>query len=161
MFKATRELIKLRQPYTNSIGLVSVRRVSGGEPRRCYDNSCRYIENNKESKIVSGWYVNKWDKASNTCLIVSHYWNIDSNGVFIDSTPAPLELLDGEYVIDSDIGLFANENGDLLLSELCSSIIINGSNITGVDFREQGKVYRKFNDFSTKSLFAELNESSN
>lgn len=157
MFKATRELIKLRQPFTNSLGLVSVRRISGGELRRCYDNSCRFIENNKESKIVSGWYVNKWDKTTNSCLIVSHYWNIDKDGLFVDTTPAPLELLDGEYVVDSEIGSFANENGESLLSELCSSIIITGSKITGVDFREHGKVYRTFKDFRVKTLFSELN----
>ena len=157
MFRATRELIKLRQPFTNSLGLVSVRRVSGGEPRRCYDNSYRFTENNKGSKIVSGWYVNKWDKTTNSCLIVSHYWNIDKDGVLIDSTPAPLELLGGEYVADSEIGSFANENGESLLSELCSSIIITGSKITGVDFREHSNVYRTFKDFRVKTLFAELN----
>ena len=157
MFRATRELIKLRESYTNSIGLVSVRRIGGGEPRRCYDNAFRFTENNKQSKIVSGWYVNKWDKKTDSCLIVSHYWNIDKNGDFIDSTPAPLELLDGEYVADSELGIFANDNGDSLMSELCSSILINGSNITGVDFREHGKVYRTFKDVRVKTLFAELN----
>ena len=157
MFRATRELIKLRQPYTSSIGLVSVRRIDGGEPRRCYDNSFRFTEINKQSKIVSGWYVNKWDTTTNSCLIVSHYWNIDMNGVFTDSTPAPLELLGGEYVADSELGIFANDNSHALMSELCSSILINGSNITGVDFREHGKVYRTLKDFHVKTLFAELN----
>jgi hypothetical protein len=157
MFKATRELIKLRQPFTNSIGHVSVQRISGGEPRRCYDNSCRFVENNLNSKIVSGWYVNKWDKTTNSCLIVSHYWNIDKDGIFFDSSPAPLELLGGEYVVDCEIGSFANENRHLLMSELCSSILITGSKITGVDFREHGKVYRTFKDFRVKTLFAELN----
>jgi len=160
MYKATRELIKLRQPHSESlISKVSVNRINTGEPKWCYDNACFLHENDPSIQIISGWFVNKWDLNTSSCLIVSHYWNIDSNGQFIDSTP--MDDTEGEYVVDTDLGIFAALNYDSLQSSLCSSILIKEDEILGVDFREQGKVYRKFNDFSTKSLFAELNESSN
>ncbi len=156
MFKATRELIKLRQPHSNAIiEKVYVNRIDGGERNRCFDNASRIYDQNKRLKIVSGWFVNAWNKTSNSCLILAHYWNVDEQGIFFDSSP--MDDLSGEYVVDSEIGIFASQNFDSLKSDVWSSLIFNNSNILGVDFREQGKEHRKMENFDTKSLFAELN----
>jgi hypothetical protein len=156
MFKATRELIKLRQPHSNAlVEKILVRQIVGGQPRRCYENACWLNDIHASNKVVSGWLVNKWDKSTNSCLIVSHYWNINPEGDYVDCSPK--DGADHEYVIDSEIGVFASLNYDKLFSSVCSSIVIKESSILGVDFREEGKVYRTFKDFSINSLFSEFN----
>ena len=155
MFKATRELIKLRQPFAKAmVERVVVKRIGGGDPRRCYENACLLNEKNPKHKIVSGWFVNSYDKLSKSCLIVAHYWNVDESGNFLDSS-LENDLL-GEYVIDSEIGFFASMNEEKLESNVCSSILFRDNEILGVDFRENGKVFRNFKDFSIESLFAEF-----
>lgn len=156
MYKATRSLIKLRQPHSNAlVEKVFVRRIEGGVKRQCYENACLLFEKNKNYKIVSGWFVTEWDKFASSCLALSHYWNIDETGNFVDCSP--MENLSAEYVIDSEIGIFSSQNFDKLKSNVCSSIIFKTDSISGVDFRESGKVYRLFKDFSVDSLFSELN----
>jgi hypothetical protein len=155
MYKITRELIKIRKPYNEFIEHVHVKKIGGGEPKRCFENASKLNDENPKLKIVSGWFVNKWNKETNSCYIIAHYWNVDENDNFIDSSIE--QEIEGEYVADGEIGIFAQNNYDALLSSVCSSILVRGNKFIGVDFREHGKVFREFNDFSTKSLFAELN----
>lgn len=155
MYKITRELIKIRKPYNEFIEHVNVKKIGGGEPRRCYENACRLNDENPNLKIVSGWFVNKWELETNSCFIIAHYWNADEKDNFIDCSIE--QETEGEYVVDGDIGIFAQNNYDNLLSSVCSSILVQNNKFIGVDFREHGKVFREFKDFSTKSLFAELN----
>ena len=157
MYRVTRDLIKLRQKYSETVvEKVLVNKIGGGISRRCYENSVLLIEQHPDYKIVSGWFVNKWDIETNSCLVVSHYWNLNEKGIFIDSSI--MESVEGEYVIDSEIGVFANENYEKLHSSVCSSLLFKNNSIIGVDFREEGKVYRTYKDFSINSLFLEFNQ---
>jgi hypothetical protein len=154
VYKATRELIKLRQPHSvAALEKVIVNRIEGGEPRRCYDNACLLNDTDSTLKIISGWYVTRWNKLSNSCLVLAHYWNVDEHGNFIDCSP--MDDVEGEYVVDSEIGVFSSMNHDELLSNVCSSLLFSKDKILGVDFRKMGKEYRDISDFSTESLFAE------
>jgi hypothetical protein len=154
MYRATRELIKIRQPHSIAVlEKLTVNRIVGGSPRQCYDNACLLNDNDPSLKIVSGWYVTRWDKLSKSCLILAHYWNIDSNGNYIDCSP--MDDVEGEYVVDSEIGIFASINYDKLHSSICSSLLLSNNGISGVDFREHGKVYREFKSFRTEDLFSE------
>jgi hypothetical protein len=155
MYKITRDLIKIRKPHNEFIEHVNVKQIGGGEPKRCYENACKLNDENPKLKIVSGWFVNKWDTEKKSCYIIAHYWNLDENDNFIDISIEP--ETEGEYVADGEIGIFAQNNYDALLSSVCSSIFVQDNKFIGVDFREHGKIFREFKDFSTKSLFAELN----
>jgi hypothetical protein len=84
---------------------------------------------------------------------LAHYWNVDEHGNFIDCSP--MDDVEGEYVVDSEIGVFSSMNHDELLSNVCSSLLFSKDKILGVDFRKMGKEYRDISDFSTESLFAE------
>lgn len=154
MFKATRRLIELRQPHSVAvIEQVAVHKIEGGQPRQCFENACSVYDSDPSFKIVSGWYVNRWNKDAGNCLIVAHYWNVDAQGIYVDCSP--MDDTEGEYVIDSEIGVFASQNSDRLLSNVCSSIILANDKILGVDFRELGKEYRVFENLSNECLFSE------
>jgi len=155
MYRATRELIKLRQPHSVAlVEQVTVHKIEGGTSRRCFENACLVNHNDPSLKIVSGWYVNQWNKDSNNCLIVAHYWNVDEQGIYVDCSP--MDDTNGEYVIDSEIGIFASMNSQKLLSNVCSSILLSNNGILGVDFRENGKEYRNFESLRTECLFSEF-----
>ena len=132
MFKATRELIKARQPHTDYVvEKVFVKSIKGGIANKCFENACDYDENHPGSKTVSGWIVNKFDERTNSTAIIQHFWNITPDGDFIDSTPNIEE--DVEYVIDTEITAFGQENYDYIDSCVCSSLLYQKNQFYLVD----------------------------
>ena len=123
MYKATRSLIKLRQPHSKAlVEKVFVRRIEGGVQRQCYENACLLFEKNKNYKIVSGWFVTEWDKVTSSCLALSHYWNVDEAGNFVDCSP--MKNISAEYVIDSEIGIFSSQQYEVMfVHQLFSKMI--------------------------------------
>ena len=152
MFKATREFIKYRQPHTiYELEVVIVNKTNSAIANKCYDNA--YDECNKGivSKIISGWIVNRFDSATNSTAIVQHWWNIDSNGNYYDTTPC----IDNnfEYVVDCVISEYGHEHFNELKDMVASSLLY-----------KEGKFYaiRKFNgklnskqmpNLSTENIF--------
>ena len=119
MFKATRELIKARQIHTKCrMKVVSVKQIGGGGSNDCFSNACDYKEKNKRNHVVSGWLVNKYDPRSNATGINQHFWNINEDGVFEDTSPnVPSEC---EYVIDMDIWAYGQLNYNKINNFICS-----------------------------------------
>lgn len=158
--KAKRRLIRLRQPHSKmNVEAVGVQRVSGGQEGRCFDNARLFCANNSQYDIVSGWFVNRWDKNTNSCLILAHYWNVGQCNDYIDSTP--LHDFNGVYVIDREIGIYANLHKIKLFSVVCTSILFEKNAMSGVDMAEGGMEvkYRTLDDLSAKSLFVEIQSS--
>jgi hypothetical protein len=152
MFKATRELIKARQKYTNFVvEVVSVNQIYGGRVNDCFNNACAYTENNKGCGVVSGWLVNKYDPFSNSTAILQHFWNINENGVFVDTTPY-IES-ECEYVIDVDISIYGQAHFDEINNCVCSSLWFKDGRFKTVDLIEGKLVRKEINALKTKNLF--------
>ena len=156
MYKATRELIKARQHYSDAvIEVVNVKRLGGADARRCYDNACKVIETTPNTFIVSGWIVCKFNTDLRHTEILQHYWNVDSDGNFFDTTE--IGDVNAEYVVDSEIGTYIQAHYDEYTSDVCSSLILkeNGA-LVAMDFLQEGTVFREIENLSTPSLFSSL-----
>jgi len=156
MYKATREFIKLRQPYSDAmIEVVSVKRIGCEDARFCYDNACKVIDVQANTFIVSGWIVCKFSIENKHTEILQHYWNVDESGGHFDTTE--LGKIDVEYVVDSEISLYIQKHYDDYTSDVCSSLLLNDDgSLSAMDFLETGTVFREIDDLSTPSLFSSL-----
>lgn len=121
MYKATRELIKARQVHTNFVvQVVTVKNIGGGRKNDCFNNACDYLEKTR-CKIVSGWLVNRYDHFTNSTEIIQHFWNTNEEGIFVDTTP--IMQGDFEYVIDTDLLIYCQDNLDDINNCVCSSLL--------------------------------------
>jgi hypothetical protein len=152
MYRATRELIKKRQMHTNyMVEVVSVVKIGGGDANDCFNNACAYQEKNKRCGFVSGWLVNKYDPISNSTAILQHFWNINEEGVFVDTTPN-IES-DCEYVIDADISIYGQEHYDEINNCVCSSLWLKDGRFKTVDLIEGKLVENEISELKTENLF--------
>ena len=153
MFKATRELIKARQTHTDFVvEVVSVKQIGGGFVNDCFNNACTYLENSKDTRVVSGWLVNKFDTKSNSTAIIQHFWNVDVlSGEYIDTTPLiPSEV---EYVIDVDISIYGQEHFDDINNCVGSSLLFKDGKFKTVDLIEGRLVEKNISKLITENLF--------
>ena len=152
MFKATRELIKARQFHTNFVvEVVSVKQIHGGKANDCFNNACEYIERNEGCSVVSGWLVNKYDAWSNSTAIIQHFWNVNENGIFIDTTPnIPSEC---EYVIDVDISIYGAEHFNEITNCVASSLWLKNGKFSTVDLINDKRFVNKISELKTENLF--------
>jgi hypothetical protein len=152
MFKATRELIKARQIYTDYVvEVVSVKQIHGGSANDCFNNAWEYIEKNKLCKVASGWLVNKYDAKSNSTEIIQHFWNINEQGIFVDTTP--LIEAEYEYVIDSDLSIYGQEYFDEIDNCVGSSLLLKDGKFSTVDLIDGRHVRNTISELKTKNLF--------
>lgn len=149
MYKATRQLIKVRQPYTNFVvEVVPVKQVGGGVANQCFQNASDDEMLSKGNKVVSGWIVNPYDSIRNSTAIVQHWWNIDSAGNYFDTTPGvELKL---EYVIDSELAEFGQVNFDKLSNLVALSLLLKDNVFFGVD---EKLTLKSLSSLTTKNLF--------
>lgn len=132
MYKATRELIKARQPHTNYlVEVVSVKQIGGGLPNQCFQNATDDDMLAKGNKVVSGWIVNPYDRERSSTAIVQHWWNIDGNGVYFDITPNNGNQI--EYVVDCEISEYGQTNYDELSNLVALSLLLKDDKFYGVD----------------------------
>ena len=149
MYKATRELIKARQPHTNyQVEVVTVKQIGGGEPNQCFQNATDDDMLAKGNKVVSGWIVNSYDRDRNSTAIVQHWWNIDSNGVYFDITPNNGNQV--EYVVDCDISEYGQSNFDELSNLVALSLLLKDDKFYGVDENLNLKL---LSSLATKNFF--------
>lgn len=152
MYKATRELIKARQPYTDYIvEVVAVKKIGGGVANECHENSANEVEKGVDAKAVSGWLVNPFDKNTNSTAIIQHWWNIDVHGVFYDTTPGIDDEL--QYVIDIEIAAYGNQATEELDDYVAASLLLQDGKFYAVK-----KIYgelktRELPSLETKNLF--------
>lgn len=154
MYKATRELIKNRQKFTpyELVQAFNVERRGGGGWNNCFDNACDNLDRSKGIKITSGWLVGKFDKDSGSTEIIQHYWNVNKDGTFFDTTPGITD--DYEYVLDTAIMEWSQENLDFVDSCVCSSLLYKDDTYTAVNEKDGYLTYAKLENFSNESLFA-------
>jgi hypothetical protein len=152
MFKATRELIKARQAHTDFVvEVVSVKQVDGGRANDCFNNACEYQEKNKGCGFVSGWLVNKYDSMSNSTAILQHFWNVNEQGFFVDTTP--LIEAEYEYVIDVDLSIYGQKHYDEINNCVCSSLWFRDGKFKTVDLID-GKLERNnITQLTNENLF--------
>ena len=152
MFKATRELIKARQMYTDyRVEVVLVKQIEGGNANDCFNNACAYIEKNKGCTVVSGWLVNKYDSLSNSTAIIQHFWNVDKNSIFVDTTPNVGS--EWEYVIDVEISIYGQEHFDEINNCVCSSLWLKNGKFSTVDLIDDKRVIKAISELKTENLF--------
>jgi len=132
MYKATRELIKARQPHTDYVvEVVSVKQIGGGIANKCFQNATDDEILAQGNKVVSGWVVNPYDSLRNSTAIIQHWWNIDKDGNYFDITPSLHKNL--EYVIDTEIADYGQDNFDKLNNLVALSLLLKDNKFYGVD----------------------------
>ena len=152
MFKATRELIKARQIHTKfMMKVVPVKQIGGGRRNACLGNAYEYKEKNKRSHVVSGWLVDKYDPQSNSTEIIQHFWNLNEDGVFVDTTP--IIASEDEYVIDLDILIYGQVHYDEIRSCVCSSLWYRDGKFKAVNLVDEEVVKNSINELTAENLF--------
>ncbi len=152
MYKATRELIKIRQPHTKYVlEQVFVKQVGGGVANQCFQNATDDSLLEKGNKVVSGWVVNAYDSERNSTAIVQHWWNIDSNGNYFDITPDVDSTL--EYVVDSGISEYGQDNYDNLDNLVAISLLFQNGDFFGVEAVDGNLITKPLPSLATENLF--------
>ena len=151
MYKATRELIKARQPFTKYvIEQVFVKFIGGGVPNQCFQNATDDALLEQGNKVVSGWVINAFDNERKSTAIVQHWWNIDSNGNYFDTTPGVDPSL--EYVVDTSIVEYGQDNFDDLKNLVAISLLFKDGKFYGVDEIDGNLSTIKLSSLNTKNL---------
>ena len=153
MFKATRELIKNRQAFTKYpvVQAFNVEHKNSGKINQCFQNACNSIDRNKGVTIVSGWLIGSFDKATGSTEIIQHYWNVNRDGTFFDTTPTHTN--DVEYVIDTQIMYWSQKNLNLLNSCVSSSLLYVNGKFTAVNEINGQLVFSNIKNLSVENLF--------
>ena len=81
--------------------VVSVNRISTGKLNDCTNNALDATEEGDEVRTITGSLVHPYDAITNTTEIVQHWWNMNSDGTYFDTTPGVTD--DCEYVKDMDL----------------------------------------------------------
>jgi hypothetical protein len=154
MYKATRDLIIARQQHSNFYvtQAFNVDRCGGGAPNDCFNNAYNCVDTKMGIKIVSGWLVARFDNERGSTEITQHYWNINADGIFFDTTPGVTPEF--EYVIDSGISIWSQMNYEHINSCVCSSLIYKDGMYIAVNEVNGKLLLSSLNDLSEESLFA-------
>lgn len=153
MYKATRILINARQPFSNYvIELVGVRNVGGGRANDCFGNATDALSSFPGSTVTSGWLVGKFDPITNSTEITQHYWNVNANGQYFDTTPGVASHY--EYVCDCEIADYAQQHLDNVNNCVSSSLLLKDGEFHAVNKTPQGPSFEPIASLSTSNLFA-------
>lgn len=156
MYKATREFMKARQSYTDlNLRVLDVKNIGGGISNNCSDNAIDYAENNEGVMSVTGWLIHPYNSLKNSTEIIQHWWNVDSNGNYFDTTPNPTNI-QCDYVLDFDLYRYAYDHFDEIESIVACSLILKDSEYTAAiaDLSDIGNVrYKKIDTLDNKTLF--------
>jgi hypothetical protein len=153
MFKATRDFIIARQQHAKyKLTIENVKSIGGGVKNDCFRNACKYKDRNPKSKIVSGWMIRKFNPRTNSTAIIQHYWNVDSHGFHVDTTPLQGEV-PYEYVVDMDIVIYSQLNYSQVESCVCSSLHLENGNFYTVELTENDIDLRPVKKLTTSNLF--------
>ena len=160
MYKATRILINARQEFSPyAVEVVNVNKLGGGKENDCFNNACQAIEMYAGAKITSGWLVHKFDPATNSTEITQHFWNIDADGRFFDTTPEICN--DFEYVDDCELVEYGQVNIEKLNNCIGSSLLLKDGKFFAVDKSPTGLVFNPISSLKTSNLFLYAAKQSN
>ena|GEM_PF-1657014 len=130
---------------------VAVMQIGGGLANNCVKNAFDNLDLSIGMKIISGWIIGKTIPVDNQCVIHSHFWNVDSNGNYFDTTPLASDYF--EYVIDMELAVFAESNHEKLRSLVCFSLIQFESEYIAFDMLQGKDVKEKIADLSNSIIF--------
>lgn len=156
MYKATREFIKARQPHAKlELQVVSVKQLGGGIANNCSDNAIDNAESMDGVRSVTGWLVHPFNPITNTTEIIQHWWNIDEDRNYFDTSPDALGVK-CDYVLDFDLYRYAYDNYDDIESIVaCSLVLKDGAYTAAIADLDniQNVRYKTINSLDTKTLF--------
>ncbi|QKM65586.1 hypothetical protein DCO17_10255 [Polynucleobacter tropicus] len=162
MYKATRELIKARQPFTNYVvEVVKVKQVGGLKPNNCLNNAHSLLSRKNGIKIVSGWFIEPYDPLNyihKGVEIIQHWWNVDASGQHFDTT---LSNHIGEYVVDMEIAEYAREHYDDIESTVASSLLFTNNEFMKVNLDDDEIFLSDIPSLDTENLYLPCNEAAN
>ncbi len=152
MYKATRILIKERQPHSPYvIEVVTVQQVGGGRANDCFNNACEVLERVAGATIASGWLVKKFNPIDKSTEIVQHFWNVDRHGMHFDTTPVTEARF--EYVDDCELNEYGQANIDILNDCVASSLLLKDDKFYAVNKGNAGLVFNPIDSLKTSNLF--------
>ena len=110
MYKATRQLIAARTKHAYfDVEPVRVQNIGGGRVNDCFNNAIDVLEADWGVKVVSGWLVGPYCKATNSTEIISHFWNGQDNYDSLENLVcSSLLLSEGKFQLVSN-GVFGAE----------------------------------------------------
>jgi len=156
MYKATREFVKARQPHAKmELKVVSVKQLGGGQANNCSDNAIDNAENMDGVISVTGWLVHPFNPLTNSTEIVQHWWNIDKNKNYFDTSPDTLGVK-CDYVLDFDLYRYAYDNYDEIESIVACSLVLKDGAYTAAlaDLSNIRNVrYKPISTLDNKTLF--------
>lgn len=156
MYKATRELIKARQPYSEYIiEVVSVRQIMGGVANKCFQNATSDALLAAGNQAVSGWIVSQYCKTKNSTEITHHWWNVDKFGRYFDTTPGVSDI---QYVVDSRLAEFGQEHYENLTNLVACSLLYKNNKFYKVKNTAGGLVFAELASLETSLLFDDWKE---
>ncbi len=156
MFKATRELIKQRQPHSEfALEVVTVQKRPSMTRGRCQRNAQEQINSNDDLMLVSGWLIYPFNAITNSTEIVQHWWNFSiSNKAHFDVTIGDFE--DCEYLTDLSLHEYASYNYDRLASTVGKSLLLKNGKFETVEEISGALEYSEIETFETKNIFRHL-----
>ncbi len=135
MFKATKDFITERQKFCKmKLSVVLVEKKGGGRPNDCSNNALDASEAGTEVRTITGWLVHPYNKINNSTEIIQHWWNMNVDGTYFDTTPNISS--DCEYVKDMDLIHYFFKNYDTVDSNTALSLLYSDGKFIGVDTDE-------------------------
>ena len=132
MYKPTRTLITERQKFCKAeLMVVSVKKTPTGKLNDCTNNALDATEEGDEVRTITGSLVHPYDASTNTTEIVQHWWNMNSDGTYFDTTPGITD--DCEYVKDMDLIYYFSKNTEKIDNNVALSLILSDNKFIGID----------------------------
>ena len=158
MYKATKDLIRERNKYTNyPLEVVNVSRLPSMPLGRCMRNSHEYSESNSDFLLVTGWLVYPFNTEKGTTEIVQHWWNLSTKThKHIDVTIGNFDSC--EYVLDMGLYEYASANYEVLESTVGKSLLYKNGKYHAVAEVAGNLEYSNIDSLETKNLFTHYEE---
>ena len=132
MYMATRTFIAERQKFCESkLSVVPVKKLGSGKLNDCTNNALDATEEGDEVRTVTGWLVHPYDAIKNATEIVQHWWNMNSDGSYFDTSPNIGD--DCEYVKDMDLIYYFFKNTENIDNNVALSLVLSDGIFIGVD----------------------------
>ena len=152
MSKSLDNFINNRKKFSHFIvERVAVMQKGDGFANQCVKNAFDNLDLSIGVKIISGWIVEETNPIDNQCVIHSHFWNVDSNGNYFDTTPLASDYF--QYVVDMEVAVYAEHNLENLRSLLCFSLMQIENEYIAFDMVQGKDVQRKITDLSNSNIF--------
>jgi hypothetical protein len=150
MSKALDNFINNRKKFSRfPIERVAVKQIGGGFANQCVKNSFDNLDLSIGVKIISGWII--MNSINDDCDIIPHFWNSDDNGNHFDTTPLSNDIL--KYIIDTEIGIFGQENLEKLRTLNCHSFAQRGNKYIVFEMIGGKGTEHKIADLSNSNIF--------